>query len=356
MKAAAKSPQNLRLTDTSSNHLSLLAWVLERNGMNAEKLFSEVGARIPSANSPLDRVPLVTVIRLLDRYQEEAQDPCASLKLYRGMKLAHLNVLGFALSCSSTLLDFFERAQRFCNYIGSAFFIDIAQQGDVYLIEGKWNPEIYREQIEGLPNAEVLMVSLGYSALGIMQDLYGERVPLQHIFLPENSHPAVAQAYSDFGEAPVTLRGGSIGATISSHIMRTRLPGANPELARENDCKLTEQLATLNEHDIVHRCEQLILEGMSFGELNLKQVARRLGTSERVLRQNLRDHGQNFSTVVNRIKKTLAIQHLQENKKSVAEIAYLLAFDSPSNFSRAFKNWTGLSPREFKSQHQGPRH
>jgi len=320
--------------------------------MDVEAIFSSVGARVPSANSPLDRVPLLTVIRLLETIQAETDDPCAPLKLYGHMKLAHLDVLGFALSCSSTLMDFFERAQRFCDYLGSAFLIEIDEGPDKTTILGRWNPDIFEEQIKGEQGAHFLMECLGYWALGIMHDIYGDEVPIRSIHLPEKAHEKVIEAFATSSRAPIKTTADYIGVELDLATTKVSLPGDNPQLARENDRLLTEQLATMYEHNIVHRCEQLIIDGMQFGDIHLQEVANQLGTSERSLRQDLHEQGQSFSGLVARIKKTIAIQYLQEDKKNVGQIAFLLGFESPSNFSRAFKSWTGYSPREYRKQHR----
>jgi AraC-like DNA-binding protein len=348
--AGEKRAGNLRTSDLSSNHLALLAWVLSKQGLDVDAIFAAVGAQVPTSNSPNDRVPVVTVIRLLEKIQQETGDPCAALNLYRSLKLTHLNVLGFALSCSSTLLDFFERLQRFCDYLGSAFVIEVTQEGDHYLITGRWDLESYREQLQDTQNANLLVESLGYSALGIIQDVFGDHVPIRVVYLPENPHEKVVEAFANTAAAAVKTGNDFIGAEIDGSVMNIRLPGANPALARENDQLLIAHLAEFNNQDIVHRCEQLIIEGISAGEFSIKQIASRLGTSERVLRQNLQNREQTFSGLVNRIQKTLAIQHIQESSKTISEIAYLIGFDSPSNFSRAFRSWTGHSPREYRTQ------
>ena len=44
----------------------------------------------------------------------------------------------------------------------------------------------------------------------------------------------------------------------------------------------------------------------------------------------------------------LAMQYLREREMAICEVAYLLGFSESSSFHRAFKRWTGLTPKEFR--------
>ena len=338
---------NLRLTDVSSNHLTLLSWVLERQGQDPREILGKAGVNLPAMNSPTERIPLVAVLQVMEHIDRITGGPRTCLELYGHMKLAHLNVLGFALSCSSTLLDLFQRTQRFSSYLSSAFSINLEEGSDHYLISASWNPDIYKEQLEQIPNTNRLLECGGYGAIKMIQEAYGGPVSGMRLYLPGESHPAVIEAFAEISQCPIETGADFIGAKLAKELCLTRLPGANPQLARLNDEQLMEHMAAMDQTDIVHRCERLIIAGMPDGKFSLKDVARQLGMSERVLQENLRDKGQNFSDVVNRIKKTLAIQYLEEGKKNISQIAYALGFDRPSNFSRAFRSWTGVSPREY---------
>jgi len=52
--------------------------------------------------------------------------------------------------------------------------------------------------------------------------------------------------------------------------------------------------------------------------------------------------------VLNELRHKLAAQYLSERKLAVNETAYLLGFSDPAAFSRAYKRWTGHSPRRVK--------
>ena len=46
---------------------------------------------------------------------------------------------------------------------------------------------------------------------------------------------------------------------------------------------------------------------------------------------------------------------LQRSNKSVKEIAYLVGYENPLTFSRAFKNYHGVSPLEYRKKIKVPK-
>ncbi|MGI9221266.1 MAG: helix-turn-helix domain-containing protein, partial [Woeseiaceae bacterium] len=60
--------------------------------------------------------------------------------------------------------------------------------------------------------------------------------------------------------------------------------------------------------------------------------------------------GTTYQTLLDRTRRELAEQYMQQQNISVSEVAYLLGFSDCSNFSRAFHRWTGHSPSEFRDE------
>ena len=74
-------------------------------------------------------------------------------------------------------------------------------------------------------------------------------------------------------------------------------------------------------------------------------IARKLGLSRQTLFRRLKAEGVTFEKVLDELRHNMAVHYLSEKKASVNETAYLVGFSDPAAFSRAFKRWTGSSPR-----------
>ena len=81
------------------------------------------------------------------------------------------------------------------------------------------------------------------------------------------------------------------------------------------------------------------------GEATIDHVAGDLGMSRQTLYRRLKEEGVTFEGLLDRLRHRLALQYLREDRLSVKAASYRLGFSDPAAFSRAFKRWTGNSPR-----------
>lgn len=91
-----------------------------------------------------------------------------------------------------------------------------------------------------------------------------------------------------------------------------------------------------------------LLQESAVGPVNMARLARRLATSPRTLQRRLRDEGTTFDDVSRDVRAGLAREYLGDRGLSIGEAAYLLGFSEPSAFTRAFRRWTGQTPRAFR--------
>ncbi len=90
------------------------------------------------------------------------------------------------------------------------------------------------------------------------------------------------------------------------------------------------------------------MEALRKGETGLEHVAARLHVSSRTLQRRLSEHGTSYQELLDDVRVRLARAYLKDARLGVAEVAYLLGYSELRAFDRAFRRWTGLSPREFR--------
>jgi AraC-like DNA-binding protein len=81
----------------------------------------------------------------------------------------------------------------------------------------------------------------------------------------------------------------------------------------------------------------------------INEVAKELGMSSRTLQRRITDEGTSYRQLLNDARHELARFYLKEPSLSVSEIAYLLSYEDPSSFFRAFHGWEGTTPSECKT-------
>ena len=85
------------------------------------------------------------------------------------------------------------------------------------------------------------------------------------------------------------------------------------------------------------------------GDASMDIIASRMGLSRQTLFRKLKAEGVTFEKVLDELRHKLALDYLNGKKVSVNETAYLVGFSESAAFSRAFKRWTGSSPRAMRA-------
>ena len=93
--------------------------------------------------------------------------------------------------------------------------------------------------------------------------------------------------------------------------------------------------------------KKVILDSKGVFVNDISQVADRLGIGSRTLQRRLQQEGTTFKRIQTDMRKKLAISLLSNNGHTVGEVAYLLDFSEPASFVRAFKQWTGVTPKKY---------
>jgi AraC-like DNA-binding protein len=98
---------------------------------------------------------------------------------------------------------------------------------------------------------------------------------------------------------------------------------------------------------VAGRVREVLLENVTIRP-DIETVAKRLRTTERTLRRQLRAQQTSFRALVDELRMQLAIKYLRDTDMTGEDIAVAIGFSDAANFRHAFRRWTRESPSEFK--------
>lgn len=107
------------------------------------------------------------------------------------------------------------------------------------------------------------------------------------------------------------------------------------------------------DRDIVAIARSAIRVRLAEGSVTLRIISDQLRVSAWTLQRRLSDKGLNFLTLIEQVRKELALIYIKRSRGSLTEIALLLGYSESSAFSRAFRQWYGMSPRAFRRSIDG---
>ncbi len=153
-------------------------------------------------------------------------------------------------------------------------------------------------------------------------------------------------AYEAFFRAPVRVGAPSARLVLARASLAVPLATADPNLlpilvrhAEELLARCQGPAPTTTEH-----ARQVIARLLRHNQHDVEQVATALGVTARSLQRRLKEEGTTFQAVRDQVRCELAITYLKGGA-STAEVSFLLGFSETSAFFRAFKRWTGVTPR-----------
>jgi len=109
------------------------------------------------------------------------------------------------------------------------------------------------------------------------------------------------------------------------------------------DTSLTAKINQILEPKTLNQATQLHLPGST-------QIAAELKISEQTLRRRLALEGTSYQRIKDELRYSLANKLLGNRRLQINEISKQLGFTQPRAFSRAYKQWSGVSPKAFRKQ------
>ena len=293
-----------------------------------------------SVKSPDAYIPLETYLLIQDEAAEYVNDPYLGLHMGEFIEAGSWSILGYMMMNCKTLGEAFEKSARYHRIIGNLI------SGSAHLKLNKIKvtldvpshaPQMSRHCYEAVISGSICMI----------RTLTGVDInPLEVMFTyPE---PESRSEYERIFRCPVLFGQKDNSFTIDMSVIFTPVKYANPEMLKYFENYAQEFLAGLeHQNEYARTVTKIILSKLDDEALSIKKVAREMSVSVRTLQNRLKEEGVIFSELLTGTRQKLAKKYLQEDY-SVEQITYLLGFSEPSVFRKAFKKWSGMTPRQYR--------
>lgn len=331
-----------RAPSTIGSLSGMIVRALEAHGVDGQRIARDAGIDPDLARAPDGRVPRAAHTRLWQLAVEATGDPCFGLEASRFATQTTFHALGYAVLASATLREAFERIIRYRRLIGDVVELSLEDVDDRtrFIIDVSAPPGVPYEAVDAFTSMCVRLARM----------LCGRRNLDPVAVMLERPEPTPSDAFHRLFRAPVTFSQRQNVLEFMRTDLDAPLPSANAELARNNDQVVVSYLARLESASVSSRVLAALVQALPDGPPSKAAIARQLGMSPRNMQRYLADEGTSYKSLLNDARVDLARNYVREARLSVTEMAFVLGFADTSTFSRAFKRWTGMSPRRYANR------
>ncbi len=307
-------------------------------GFDAESMFTRAGLDFSKIYDPDARFRVTEVNKLWRIATAETKHPCLLFEVANYIEPWMLHAVGHAWITSPNLLAALQRFERSHRMLSTNVEIKLVQ------LQGAW--QFSTNVIESMDDTDGVLAG----ALRMCRMSFGDDLkPLEvHLIRLE---PQDASPITDFFNCPVEFGYDENVMVFSSSDLQRKLRGSNPLIAAAMDELINSYLARFDSSDVVSRVREVVVAFLVHGEPDKEIIAEELKLSPRTLQRRLGEQDSSVKKIVDETRHQLSTAYLDQSHLSIKEVAYSLGFNDPSNFSRAFRRWEGMTPKEYRRSH-----
>jgi len=206
-------------------------------------------------------------------------------------------------------------------------------------------------QSNEVPPRAVLDAILG-AWVGLSRWMSGTDAVLNKVCF-ELNEPDNLDVYQQFFQCPLEFNANCNALVFDSELLL--LPLQQPDtqihqLTRRCADDLLEQLES--QESFSNKVSACLPKLLARQECSQQAVSKELALSERSLRRRLEEEGTSFRQLLLQRRQRLAEFYLDDANLALIDVALLLGFSEHSSFTRAFKDWNGITPIQWRQDAQ----
>jgi AraC-like DNA-binding protein len=311
------------------------------HGVQPEQLYAAVKLDPSVLLDPDNRIPFAQLVALYEKAAELTGDNDFGLHLGQSINPTAFDVVGYCALNSTTLGAAFARVARYHSIWtdGALFTLETANATSA-IVYSYTDTAIHEHR----QDAEMTLATVTALCRNIAShDFAPTTVAFQH------DAPRDTAEHTKLFRCPIEFGASSNKLTFPSSCLSLPIARADASLCALLDRHAEELLAKFPPRDsLVDQVRSIIARELRGGDPSLERVAHELSLTPRTLQRKLQELGTSHNELLDHMRRQLAMRYLREREMAICEVAYLLGFSESSSFHRAFKRWTGVTPREYR--------
>lgn len=326
---------------------SLGSWILlivqaiDSYGLDSKTIFSEAGINLDDVKKPHARIPTNLMAKVWERAVNESNDPYIALNVAAQFKPTVFSALGMSLAASRHAFDAIKRAAKYSQIISDGSLTELEEIDDELHFYLKPRPPLT------IPVNKFGIESIFGSMHTVLKSIAGNDFHPKHVIFQHDFKGSI-EPYVAFFNCPVSFNGSRNRMIFNQSDLFKEQAFSNSTLTSTLDNWIEEHLFSYKEELLATKVKKYILKHLASQSVDQTTIAKAFAMSPRVLQRRLKEEGTNYSELLDDCRHILAIKLISQNKLPLSEVTYMLGFSDQSNFSRAFKRWTGTTPNHYK--------
>lgn len=325
---------------TRAGSLGGIEPLITARGGNIALLLRQVGLSPVILRTPEAHLPYSAVADLYRLAAQTCRTPDFGLQLGARQGLEIFGPLGSALCLQSTVGEALTFMQRSLNFHARGVSLYLAADANEVRLQISF---AFADEVDCAQLAAT-SIALAVTSIGQLQN---DRVAPRRIWLATTA---------DVSPPGSVVAGCAVETGMPFHeiaypveILQRPLEVAQAIRDRLDEAWQT-SISGVENLSLAQRIESAIDALLPTGECVLPVIARMLGRQPRMVQYDLHREGTSFGKLLQQCRQRLAQDRLARSDISITELAYNLSFADVAAFSRAFRSWTGLSPRQWRSE------
>lgn len=328
------------LTIAASGVRALLELAVSK-GASRRVLSERSGIDLTELEDRENRIPFVKYVALMKAAQELCNDPALALHFGETVDLSEISFMhqisATSIADALALMNRYARLTVEVEAANEGRYALSRRGGQLWIIDTRKNANAFPELTES-----------GFARMVCtMRRFLGDKQLVKAIHVT-HAPPAYRAEYDRIFRVPVIFDSDKNALLVDDAVLSFRPPVAPGYVSDVLTAHAEELLEKLESSKSTRaRVESLLIPILQTGDANIDSIASKLALSRQTLFRRLKAEGVTFEQVLDELRHRMALEYLNGKKMSVNQTAHLVGFSDPAAFSRAFKRWTGSSPRKY---------